>query len=90
MYSWKRQKFRSHCYKSHLCTLRFQLYYSHYNKENVLSIHMIMFVLFHIKLNGWKNILYHDAYLLFLVGSSDPVYFSRFVSIALAYKLRSS
>lgn len=46
-------------------------------------------VLIHIKLNEWKNRLYHDAYLLFLVGLSDPVHFSRFVGIALAYKLRS-
>lgn len=69
--------------------LRFKLSYSYYNKENVLSIHIIIFVFFHIKLNGWENILYHDAYLVFLVGLYDPVHFSRFVSIALAYKLRS-
>lgn len=68
--------------------LRFKISYNYYNKENVFSVH-ITFVLFHVKLNGWKNILYHDAYLLFLVGLSDPTHFSRFVSIALAYKLRS-
>lgn len=44
-------------------------------------------VLIRISLN--ENTLFYDAYLIFLVGLSDPVHFSRFVSIALAYKLRS-
>lgn len=64
--------------------LVFKLSYSYFNIENVLSIQIIMFVMFHFKLNGYKYILTH-----FLVGLSDPVHFSRFVSIASAYKLRS-